>query len=194
MPRKSLAAVVLACLLASAPAQAVPVEPRVASATPAGDDANLSQEAVERELDMFRKTGVSLHQALRIAERIHPGSTTADISFDAALGAPVYKVRTVSGGQIYECDVDGLTSQVKNEAPFASLQGLQESDRQNLAALRSARLKMSDAVAIAEKSAAGKAIAGGLASKDGRLNFIIIVLSDDGLKQVLLEPAGHGRR
>ena len=189
MPSKYLSACILMGLLALAPANAVPVEPEVATATQSGDDATPSQETVDRELDLFRKAGVSLHQAMRIAERMHPGSVTADISFDGALGAPRYKVRTVKSGQVFECDVDGITAEVKNNALFSSLQELDELDRHNLVALRAAHLKMSDAVLIAEKSAAGKAIAGGLANNDGRLSFIIIVVSNGGLKQVQLEPA-----
>ncbi len=194
MPSRYLRALVLTGALAFSPAHAVSIEPQSATTAQSGDDGSLSQEAVDRELDLFRKTGISLRQALRIAEKAHPGSMTADISFDGALGAPVYKVRTVSSGQIFECEVDGTTAEVRNSAPFSSLQGLNEIDRRNLLALRSARLKMSDAVLIAERSAAGKAIAGGLANKDGQLNFVIIVLSKDGLKQVQLEPVPRARR
>ncbi|WP_315701796.1 MULTISPECIES: PepSY domain-containing protein [unclassified Bradyrhizobium] len=194
MPSKYLRALVLTGALAFGPAHAVSIEPQSPATAQSGDDGSLSQEAVDRELDLFRKAGISLRQALRIAEKAHPGSITADISFDGALGAPLYKVRTVSSGQIFECEVDGTTAEIRNSTPFSSLQGLNEIDRRNLLALRSARLKMSDAVLIAERSAAGKAIAGGLANKDGQLNFVIIVVSKDGLKQVQLEPVPRARR
>jgi hypothetical protein len=43
-------------------------------------------------------------------------------------------------------------------------------------------------VAIAEKAAAGKAISGGLVKEGDQLNFVVVVLSDDHVKEVFLEP------
>ncbi|MGJ4889944.1 PepSY domain-containing protein [Bradyrhizobium sp. HKCCYLRH3099] len=154
----------------------------------ASTDPALSQEAIDRELDKFRKTEVSLHQALRIAEKIHPGSRTADISFEGGLDVPVYKVRTLQSGQIWESDIDGATAKVLNTALFSTVQGLNETDRTSLAALDTISLRMSDAIKIAERSAAGKAISGGLTTKDGKVAFIIVVVCGKNLKQVTLEP------
>jgi uncharacterized membrane protein YkoI len=168
----------------------VPMDPQSSNA----NDPALSQEAIDRELDRFRRTEVSLHQALRIAERIHPGSQTADISFEGGLDVPVYKVRTLQSGQIWESDIDGTTAKVRNSVLFSTVQGLNDSDRDSLTALNAMRLKMSDAVRIAERSAAGRAISGGLINKDGKLAFIIVVVSGRDLKQVTLEPATLRRR
>ncbi|MGC2781778.1 MAG: PepSY domain-containing protein [Bradyrhizobium sp.] len=168
----------------------VPMDPQSSNA----NDPALSQEAIDRELDRFRRTEVSLHQALRIAERIHPGSKTADISFEGGLDVPVYKVRTLQSGQIWESDIDGTTAKVRNSVLFSTVQGLNDSDRDSLLALNAVQLKMSDAVRIAERSAAGRAISGGLISKDGKLAFIIVVVSGKDLKQVTLEPAALRRR
>jgi len=167
---------------------------RADSGTTFSDDPALSQEAIDRELDRFRRAGVSLHRALRIAEKIHPGSKTADISFEGGLDVPVYKVRTLQSGQIWESDIDGTTAEVRNSTLFSTIESLSESDRNSLAALDSVRLKMSDAVRIAERSAAGKAISGGLITRDGKLAFIIVVVSGSDLKQVTLEPASPRRR
>ncbi|WP_315768638.1 MULTISPECIES: PepSY domain-containing protein [unclassified Bradyrhizobium] len=160
----------------------------------ASTDPALSQETIDRELDKFRRTEVSLHQALRIAERIHPGSKTADISFEGGLDAPVYKVRTLQSGRIWESDIDGTTAKVRNSVLFSTVDGLSESDRNSLAALTTVRLKMSDAIRIAERSAAGRAISGGLMNKDGKLAFVVIVVSGNDLKQVTLEPSSLRRR
>ncbi|MGJ5007267.1 PepSY domain-containing protein [Bradyrhizobium oligotrophicum] len=157
-------------------------------------DPALSQETIDRELDKFRRTEVSLHQALRIAERIHPGSKTADISFEGGLDAPVYKVRTLQSGRIWESDIDGTTAKVRNSVLFSTVDGLSESDRNSLAALTTVRLRMSDAIRIAERSAAGRAISGGLMNKDGKLAFVVVVVSGNDLKQVTLEPSSLRRR
>ncbi|GLH81708.1 peptidase [Bradyrhizobium sp. SSBR45G] len=180
----------LAHAVAGAAATDIPAaaEPR------ASNDPALSQEVIDRELDKFRRTEVSLHQALRIAEKIHPGSKTADISFEGGLDVPVYKVRTLQSGQIWESDIDGTTAQVRNSVLFSTLDGLSENDRNSLSALSAIALKMSDAIRIAERSAAGRAISGGLINKDGKLAFIIVVVSGKDLKQVTLEPASMRRR
>ncbi|NPU09316.1 PepSY domain-containing protein [Bradyrhizobium sp. 83012] len=180
--------------LAHAVAGASATDTPEASSSQAPSDPALSQVAIDRELERFRRTEVSLHQALRIAEKIHPGSRTADISFEGGLDAPVYKVRTLQSGQIWESDIDGSTAKVLNTVLFSTVQGLSESDRSSLAALTTVSLKMSDAIRIAERSAAGKAISGGLISKDGKLAFIVVVVSGKDLKQVTLEPTSMRRR
>jgi hypothetical protein len=47
---------------------------------------------------------------------------------------------------------------------------------------------------LIEKAASGKALGGGLINEDGKLNFVVVVVSDDRLKQVMLEPPGVGRQ
>jgi len=200
MTRKVLLSLILSCWTALAPVAAgarvtdAQMPEQTPTDTPSAGDPALSQEAIDRELDRFRRAGVSLHQALRIAEKIHPGSKTADISFEGGLDVPIYKVRTLQSGQIWESDIDGSTAKVLNSVLFSTVQGLNESDRNSLIALNAVPLKMSDAIRIAERSAAGKAISGGLMTKDGKLAFIIIVVSGKDLKQVTLESASLRRR
>jgi hypothetical protein len=67
---------------------------------------------------------------------------------------------------------------------------LDHEDRSNLAALGIIKHRLADAVRVAEKAASGKAISGGLVREGGRLNFAIVVISGDDLKEVLLEPPG----
>jgi len=60
-------------------------------------DANrngLTDEAISRELDLFRGAEVSLRQALKIADSLHPGSRIVDVSFDGGSGSSVYRVKT----------------------------------------------------------------------------------------------------
>jgi uncharacterized membrane protein YkoI len=175
--------------LAHAVVGAAPTGSQAATDPQASNDPALSQGTIDRELDKFRRTEVSLHQALRIAEKIHPGSKTADISFEGGLDAPVYKVRTLQSGRIWEFDIDGTTAKVRNSALFSTLDGLSENDRNSLTALTTVQLKMSDAIRIAERSAAGRAISGGLINKNGKLAFIVVVVSGNDLKQVTLEPS-----
>src|SRR6202041_3145861 len=41
----------------------------------------LSDEAISRELELFRGAEISLRQALKIADSLHPGSRIVDVSF-----------------------------------------------------------------------------------------------------------------
>ena len=65
---------------------------------------------------------------------------------------------------------------------------LEIEDRDNINALKLVHQELADAVAIAEKAAAGKAISGGLVKEGDKLNFVVVVLSDDHVKEVFLEP------
>jgi uncharacterized membrane protein YkoI len=67
-------------------------------------------------------------------------------------------------------------------------------DLGNIIALKSVKQELSDAVRIAEKSAAGRALAGGLTKQDGKLNFVVVISSDGRLKEVMLEPPRVGKQ
>lgn len=189
MPIKQRIAVLLLSLLALAPPYAMP---RV-SATPAveeggAEEERMHQEKVNREIAAFRAAQLSLRQAMRIAEKRHSGSRTADISFDAAAGSPVYRVKTVQDNRLWEHTIDARTGDVGAETA-SHLSDLNSDDRSNLIALRAIRQELSDAVVIAEQIASGKAIGGGLMEENGKLNFVIVVVSGGSdLKQVVLEP------
>lgn len=60
-------------------------------------------------------------------------------------------------------------------------------ERDNINAFASVEQELADAVAIAEKAASGKAIGGGLIKEGDQLNFVVVVLSDDHVKEVFLE-------
>ena len=49
---------------------------------------------IHRLLEQFRTIKIPLSEAVAIAEHLHDGSRTADVSFEIS-GPPVYRVRTV---------------------------------------------------------------------------------------------------
>ena len=141
----------------------------------------------QRFLAAFRAAHVPLVEAIAIAERLHAGSRTAAISFDTS-DNPSYRVRTVKNKEIWENVVDVQTGRVVGPETAWSLNELEMEERVNINALRLVKQELSDAVAIAEKAAAGKAISGGLVKEGDQLNFVVVVLSDDDMKEVFLEP------
>ncbi|MFB9264541.1 PepSY domain-containing protein [Bradyrhizobium erythrophlei] len=149
---------------------------------------------MRRELDSFRAAQVTLSRAMAIAESLHAGSTTADVSFDGAAATPVYRVKTVQEDRVWRHTIDAATGAVMESEAASPLMTLDAEDRSNLIVLKTLRHRLSDAVRVAERTTSGKAISGGLTRERGRLNFVIVVLSGADLKQVILEPPGARRR
>jgi uncharacterized membrane protein YkoI len=141
----------------------------------------------QRFLAAFLAAPISFREAIGITERLHTGSRAAAISFDIS-DNPSYRVRTVKDKEIWENVVDVRTGLIAGPETSWTLNELETEERDNINALRSVKQELSDAVAIAEKAAAGKAISGGLVKEGDQLNFVVVVLSDDHVKEVFLEP------
>jgi uncharacterized membrane protein YkoI len=188
MSNKLRFAILLLPLLALAPPYAIPLASATQAAQEAGTEDELHQEAVSRELAAFRAAQLSLRQAMGIAEKLHAGSRTADISFDGTSGSPVYRVKTVQDHRLWEHAIDAKTRDIIGSETVSHLNDLNSDQRNNVIALRTIRQELSDAVIIAEQVASGKAIGGSLMKDNDKLNFVIVVVSGGDLKQVVLEP------
>ena len=151
------------------------------------------EAAIQRVLSEFRTIRVPLSRAMAIAERLHDGSKTADISFEVD-GPPVYRVRTIRNEHVWENAIDANSGSITGKEMTSSLKELNREDLANILALKWIKPELSDAVQVAEKAAAGSALAGGLIRQDGKLNFVIVVASGDHLKEVLLEPPKVGKQ
>ena len=189
MSKKRLLAIILwSATLAATGAIAdvthTPFEPtdRAVAAKRDAEDA-----AFRRLLEQFRTIKISLIEAVAIAEHLHGGSRTADVSFELS-DPSVYRVRTVRNEQIWQNVIDANTGSVTEKEISSSLKELDREDLGNIVALKSVQQDLSEAVRIAEKAAAGSALAGGLIKQDGKVNFVIVIASGDSLKEVILEP------
>jgi len=186
-----LLAITLSAFLLAGPAQAI-----VTTGTPTAlqsdsdGDAAADRQALSREIERFRGSSISISQAMAIAEARHAGATTADVSFDGASGVPVYRVKTLHNDRIWRHTINAATGELVGGEAALPLAELDLDDRSNLAALGAIRHRLADAVRVAEQAASGKAISGGLVRERGRLNFAIVVISGDDLKEVILEPPG----
>lgn len=193
--RQLLAALMVAVTLhAPVPAVAAPTSEPASLGNEAENGAVADQRALARELEQFRGATVSMSEAMAIAEALHAGSTTADISFDGAPDSPVYRVKTLDRDRVWHHAVDATTGRIVGGEAALPLKQLDAEDRSNLAALKSIRHRLADAVLVAEAAASGKAISGGLVRQRSRLNFAIMIISGDDLKEVILQPPGTARR
>jgi uncharacterized membrane protein YkoI len=177
------------------PASATADVTEVPSAAQDRSDSNVESDddAVHCLLALFRAAQLSLSEAMAIAEKLHDGSRTTQIIF-AISGDRGYRVRTVKNDLVWENTIDANTGRVAGEETVLTLNQLGDADRSNIVALRSVKQELSDAILVAEKAASGKALGGSLMNEDGKLNFVVAVVSDDRLMQVMLEPPGAGRQ
>ncbi|WP_439409133.1 PepSY domain-containing protein [Bradyrhizobium sp. DASA03076] len=181
------AAIVWSAALAATAAVADVQNSADATKQAASEQSDAEEAAIRRVLSEFRTTRVPLSQAMAIAERLHSGSKTADISFEIA-GPPVYRIRTLRNERVWENAIDAKTGDVTGKETTFSLKELDREDLAKIVALKWIKQELSDAVQVAEKAAGGNALAGGLMRQDGRLNFVVVVASGDHLKEVMLEP------
>jgi uncharacterized membrane protein YkoI len=156
-------------------------------------DGDTDEEATRRLLEHFRAAQLSLCQAMAIAERLHRGSRTVRIGFDISNSAG-YRVRTVKNSEIWENFIDANTGSVKGAEVVSPLQELDGEDRVNIIALKSVRQELSDAVRVAEKATSGTALGGGLMQQDGHFSFVVVIVSGDSLKEVMLDPPRISRQ
>ncbi|MET4155099.1 putative membrane protein YkoI [Bradyrhizobium sp. RT9b] len=195
MPKNQLFALIVwsATLAATGAMADVTRPPADAEGRRTAAQADADEATMHRVLEQFRTTRVPLCQAMAIAERLHDGSRTADISFEIS-GPPVYRVRTVKNERVFENVIDANTGSVSQAEIASSLKELDRGDLANIIALKWIKQELSDAVRIAEKAAAGSALAGGLMKQDGKLNFVVVVATGGHLKEVMLEPPKDGQR
>ena len=189
MFKKCLFALMLwSATLAATGAMAGVADPPSGAESPgAAVQGDAEENATRRVLEQFRSTHVALSQAIAIAEHLHKGSRTADISFEIS-DVPVYRVRTVKNEKVWENVIDAKTGSIANGEIASSLKELDREDLANLIALKWIKQELSEAVRVAEKAAEGSALAGGLMKQNGKLNFVVVVANGARLKEVMLEP------
>ena len=180
------------CLLLSAVLAPALATADVTENLPGGHDrseTNTAGQQVDdrRLLDSFGAASVSLTDAMSTAERLHNGSRTIQIRFDNS-GVREYRVRTLKDDRLWENAIDANTGKQSREEKSLLLDQLSDEERNNIAALKFVRQQLADAVAVAEKATSGKALGGGLMKDGGKLNFVVVVVSENRLKQVMLEP------
>ena len=184
MKNNLFAILVSMAALAPAGAMADIAEPAGAAQNKsAPDDA---QKMIRQLFELSRQAQVSLHDAIAVAEKRHDGSRTVQIGFDRS-ASPCYRVRTVRDDEIWENTVDAKTGRITGVERVVSFQKLGSEDRTNIKALKHVTQEMSEAVFVAERVAPGMAVGGCLVDNFFTLNFVVLVVTGDRLKQVMLE-------
>ena len=150
-----------------------------------------AQKMIRQLFELSRQALVPLRDAIAVAEERHHGSRTVRIGFDRSSASPCYRVRTVRDAEIWENNVDAKTGRIRGAERVLSFQKLGSEDRTGIKALRHVTQEMSEAVLVAERVVPGMAVGGCLVDESVKLNFIILVVTGDRLKQVMLEVDRH---
>jgi uncharacterized membrane protein YkoI len=148
------------------------------------------QKMIRQLFELSRKTQVSLRDAIAVAEKRHVGSRTVQICFDGS-AFPCYRVRTARDDEIWENSVDAKTGRIRGVERVLSFQKLDSEDRTNIKAIKHITRGMSEAVLVAESIVPGMAVGGCLIDDSVTLNFVVLVISGDRLKQVMLRVNRH---
>lgn len=144
--------------------------------------------SLTREIARFNAISLSMQDALVGALALHPGARVIDASFDGRETLAVFRVRTLRGDLIYEDAMDASSGKPVGKTAESSARELNAEDLRILAAFSNVRQEMRDAILVAERNTKGRTISGGLKRLEGRLNFVIVTVAGNDLKQVVLEP------
>jgi uncharacterized membrane protein YkoI len=66
-------------------------------------------------------------------------------------------------------------------------------DKTKLVGFSTAGIDLSDVVPIAEAYGSGKAVSAGLEEENGKLVFLVVVVTDGSLKQISVDPSEQNR-
>lgn len=144
--------------------------------------------SVASEIARFNAISLPIQDALVAALALHPGARVIDASFDGRETLAVFRVRTLRGDLIYEDAMDASSGKLVGKTGESSARELNAEDLRILAAFGNVRQEMMDAILVAERNTKGRTISGGLKRLEGRLNFVIVTVAGNDLKQVVLEP------
>jgi uncharacterized membrane protein YkoI len=185
MKRNSFApALFAAVLLAMSPALAL------AQAAPKAQPEQEigTRPASKAELDAFAKAKISVAEAIAAAANHVKGGTVFEATFDAVGGPPAYKVKAYQNNAVWEGVVDAQTGAVIGNGTTTPESQLDAEDQAEIAGLKRAATSLPQAVAIAEKRAAGKAMAAGLEETAGKIVYEIVLVKNGATRKVVVDP------
>lgn len=125
---------------------------------------------------------------IRLVERTLPGARVYDLNLSDDGAAPFFELKADRGGEVWTAIVDAATRKMLRAQAEMPVSELGPETQHELAGFRRARMRLSEAVVIAEKLGRGRAISAGLHLNGGRLVFVVVVLSDGALKEITVEP------
>jgi uncharacterized membrane protein YkoI len=155
---------------------------------PAQDFSESERTAIFQEIKVFANARISVRDAIKIAEGRAPGAKAVDVSFDGGGGRLAYNIKTYLKEEISAVTIDASTGKATGDALVTPVSALDAKDKIKLAGFSTAVIDLSDVVPIAEAYGTSKAVSVGLDEEDGKLIFLVVVVTDGSLKQISVDP------
>lgn len=123
-----------------------------------------------------------------MVERQLGGARVYDVALNDQGGAPFFELKSLKDGKVWDTVVDVKTRQIVSSMAVMPTTDLQGDDRRNVEAFERSRMPLIEAIGIAEKYGAGRAVSAGLHITDGKLVIVVDVVSNGALKEIQVEP------
>jgi uncharacterized membrane protein YkoI len=140
------------------------------------------------DLQALDHVKVPITGAISAAAKHANGSKVIDASFDTGNGKPIYKVKTYQSNAVWEGIVDAQSGQIIGVGTITQESQLDQEDKAELAGLQQATTTLAQAVDIAERRGAGKAISAGLEETNGKIVYEVHVMKNGSIQKVVIDP------
>ncbi|HZS81834.1 MAG TPA: PepSY domain-containing protein [Stellaceae bacterium] len=181
-PKSAIPVALATLLLASAPI-ALATSARAA----AEHEATVEHEN-KVELQTFQQAKVTLADAVSAAEK-HSGGKALGANFEDRNGNPVFRVKTLQNGTVWEGAVDAVSGQIVGQGKTTPESRLDQEDKAEIAAFQKTKTPLTEAVKTAEQHAGGKALDAELEASGGKAVYEMEVVKNGTIQRVTIDPA-----
>jgi uncharacterized membrane protein YkoI len=161
--------------------------------TPAQEFSESDRTAIFQEIKVFANVQISVRDVIKIAEESSAGAKVVDVSFDGRADRLAYRVKTYQHDEIWDVTIDASTGKIIGDGIVMPVSTLDVKDKTKLVGFSTAGIDLSDVVPIAEAYGSGKAVSAGLEEENGKLVFLVVVVTDGSLKQISVDPSEQNR-
>jgi uncharacterized membrane protein YkoI len=170
-------------------------EPSGTTTSTSVQDFNESERnAIFQEIKVvFANAQISVRDVIKIAEARASGAQVVDVSFEGRTDRLAYRVITYQHDEIWDVTIDASTGNIIGDGIVMPVSTLDFKDKTMLGGFSTAGIDLSDVVPIAEAYGSGKAVSVGLEEENGKLIFLVVVVTDDSLKQISVDPSEQNR-
>ena len=170
-------------------------EPSGTTTSTSVQDFNESERnAIFQEIKVvFANAQISVRDVIKIAEARASGAQAVDVSFEGRADRLAYRVITYQHDEIWDVTIDASTGNIIGDGIVMPVSTLDFKDKTMLGGFSTAGIDLSDVVPIAEAYGSGKAVSVGLEEENGKLIFLVVVVTDDSLKQISVDPSEQNR-
>lgn len=143
----------------------------------------------EDELVWFARRVDAVPELTKMVETQFAGGKILDVSFDGQGAVPVFNMKASRQGQIWNIAVDASKRTIIRVDALMLRSDLGAEDQRKVTDFEQSNIALSETIEIAEQYGVGKAIGAGLEYVEGRLVFLVMVVSDGALKEVSVDPS-----